>query len=76
MIVGLLAVGGWLVYEVISNKGEEEAIEQIEEPIRKTISLYMKANNLKLSEGIHRFNRNDGTLEEYLEEEFRFETIK
>ena len=53
-----------------------KALEQIEEPIRKTISLYMKANNLKLSEGIHRFNRIDGTLEEYLEEEFRFETIK
>lgn len=53
-----------------------EALSQIEEPIRKTISLYMKANNLKLSSGTHRFNRIDGTLEEYLNEEFRFEPIE
>ena len=52
-----------------------KALEQIEEPVRKTISLYMKANNLKLSEGTHRFNRIDGTLEEYLKEEFKFESI-
>ncbi|MBR4892948.1 MAG: hypothetical protein IKZ35_03075 [Clostridia bacterium] len=52
------------------------ALKQIEEPIRKTISLYMQANNLKLSVGTHRFDRIDGTLEEYLNEEFRFETIR
>ncbi len=52
------------------------ALKQIEEPIRKTISLYMQANNLKLSVGTHRFNRLDGTLEEYLNEEFKFEVIK
>ena len=52
------------------------ALKQIEEPIRKTISLYMQVNNLKLSVGTHRFNRIDGTLEEYLNEEFRFDTIR
>ena len=52
------------------------ALKQIDEPTRKTISLYMQANNLKLSVGTHRFNRVDGTLEEYLNEEFKFETIK
>jgi len=52
------------------------ALKQIKEPIRKTISLYMQANNLKLSVGTHRFNRVDGTLEEYLNEEFKFEAIK
>lgn len=31
LIVGLVAVGGWFVYELVSNKGEEEAVEQIEE---------------------------------------------
>ncbi len=52
------------------------ALKQIEEPVRKTISLYMQANNLKLSVGTHIFNRLDGTLEEYLNEEFKFEVIK
>lgn len=52
------------------------ALQQIDEPIRKTISLYMQANNLKLSEGTHIFNRVDGTLEEYLNEEFKFEAIE
>ena len=52
------------------------ALKQIDEPTRKTISLYMQANNLKLSVGTHRFNRVDGTLEEYLNEEFKFEVIK
>lgn len=55
---------------------KHKALEQIEEPIRKTISLYMEANNLKLSPGTHRFNRINGTLEEYLNEEFRFEQIE
>lgn len=52
------------------------ALKQIEEPIRKTISLYMQANNLKLSEGTHRFDRMDGTLDKYLNEQFKFESIK
>ena len=51
------------------------ALEQIEEPIRKTISLYMQANNLKLSTGTHEFTRFDGKLEEYINEEFHFEEI-
>jgi len=59
--------------EIPENYG---ALKQIDEPIRKTISLYMQANNLKLSVGTHRFNRVDGTLEEYLNEEFKFETIE
>ena len=51
------------------------ALEQIEEPIRKTISLYMQTNNLKLSEGTHKFTRNNGTLDEYINQEFNFEKI-
>ena len=51
-------------------------LEQIEEPIRKTISLYMQANNLKLSAGEHEFTRFDGSLDEYINEEFQFEEIK
>lgn len=52
------------------------ALEQIEEPIRKTISLYMQANNLKLKEGTHKFTRINGTLDEYINEEFHFEEIE
>ena len=52
-----------------------DALEQIDEPIRKTISLYMQANNLKLSEGTHEFTRIGGSLDEYLNEEFQFEKI-
>ncbi len=52
------------------------ALEQIDESVRKTISLYMQANHLKLAEGIHRFNRIDGTLDEYLNEQFKFEPIE
>lgn len=52
-----------------------EALKQIEEPIRKTISLYMQSNNLKLSEGTHEFTRINGKLDEYINEEFRFEEI-
>lgn len=64
-------------YTVFINiPGKYGVLKQIEEPIRKTISLYMQANNLKLSAGTHRFNRLDGTLEEYLNEEFKFEVIK
>ncbi|MBQ9940067.1 MAG: hypothetical protein IJO74_00800 [Clostridia bacterium] len=51
------------------------ALNQIEEPTRKTISLYMQANNLKLSEGTHSFTRIGGSLDEYLNEEFQFEKI-
>ncbi|MBE6606058.1 MAG: hypothetical protein E7635_03375 [Ruminococcaceae bacterium] len=51
------------------------ALEQIEEPIRKTISLYMQANNLKLSTGTHEFTRINGNLGEYINEEFQFEEI-
>ena len=50
-------------------------LEQIEEPIRKTISLYMQANNLKLSTGTHKFTRINGNLDEYINEEFQFEEI-
>ncbi|MDY3303742.1 MAG: hypothetical protein SOW78_05630 [Clostridia bacterium] len=51
-------------------------LEQIEEPIRKTISLYMQANSLKLAEGIHKFTRINGSLDEYINEEFQFEKIE
>ncbi len=54
---------------------EYSALEQIEEPIRKTISLYMQANNLKLSEGTHEFTQINGNLDEYINQEFRFEKI-
>ncbi len=56
-------------------KGKYEVLKQIEEPIRKTIALYMEANNLKLCSGKHRFNRVSGTLDEYLNKEFKFEKI-
>ena len=52
-----------------------DALEQIDEPIRKTISLYMQANNLKLTGGTHEFTRINGNLDEYLNEEFQFEKI-
>ena len=52
------------------------ALGQIEEPFRKTISLYMQANNLKLTEGIHEFSRFHGSLDEYLNEEFSFEAVE
>ena len=52
------------------------ALEQIEEPIRKTISLYMQANNLKLSVAIHEFTRINGSFDEYINEEFKFDEIK
>lgn len=52
------------------------ALKQIPEDIRKTISLYMQANNLKLQEGTHSFDRSDGTLDEYINEQFMFEPIK
>ena len=52
-----------------------EALKQIEEPIRKTISLYMQSNNLKLSEGTHEFTRINGSLDDYINKEFRFEEI-
>ena len=52
------------------------ALVQIEEPIRKTISLYMQANDLKLAAGTHEFNRINGSLDEYLNEEFEFVKIK
>ena len=51
------------------------ALKQIEEPIRNTISLYMQANNLKLSEGTHEFSRINGSLDEYINKEFQFEKI-
>ena len=51
-------------------------LEQIEEPIRKTISLYMQANNLKLAEGTQRFKRINGSLDEYINKEFKFESIE
>ncbi len=53
-----------------------KALVQIEEPIRKTISLYMQANDLKLSEGTHEFTRIDGSLDEYINQEFQFEKIE
>ena len=49
------------------------ALEQIEYPIRKTISLYMQANNLRLSTGTHEFTRINGSLDDYINKEFRFE---
>ena len=36
----------------------------------------MQANNLKLAEGIHKFTRINGSLDEYINEEFKFEEIK
>lgn len=36
----------------------------------------MQANDLKLTEGTHSFDRIDGSLDEYLNEQFEFEPIK
>lgn len=51
-------------------------LEQIDEDIRYKISDYMKKNNLKLKEGHHYFNRVDGTYDEYINENFKFERIR
>ena len=53
-----------------------EQLEQIDEDIRHKISDYMKQNNLKLKEGHHYFNRVDGTYDEYINENFKFERIR
>ena len=53
-----------------------KVLEQIDEPIRKTIALYMEANHLKLAEGTHRFCREGGSLDQYLTQDFRFEPIE
>lgn len=50
-------------------------LEQIDEDIRYKISDYMKQNNLKLKEGHHYFNRIDGTYDEYINKDFKFERI-
>lgn len=50
-------------------------LEQIDEDIRYKISDYMKKNNLKLKEGHHYFNRIDGTYDEYINKDFKFERI-
>lgn len=67
-------IAGYKVFIEIPE--EYGALEQIEEPVRKTISLYMKANNLKLAEGTHTFSRRNGSLDEYINEEFTFEIIE
>lgn len=74
IIVGENEIADYTIFIDVPEK--YRALKQIDEPIRKTISLYMQANNLKLSAGTHKFNRVDGTLEEYLNEEFKFEAIK
>lgn len=50
-------------------------LREIDEDIRHKISDYMKKNNLKLKEGHHYFNRVDGTYDEYINEDFKFERI-
>ena len=52
------------------------SLEKVDESFRKTISLYMQANNLKLKEGTHRFSIKNGELDDYLNEEFAFEPIE
>lgn len=54
---------------------ETKQLEQIDEDIRHKISDYMKKNNLKLKEGHHYFNRIDGTYDEYINKDFKFERI-
>ena len=54
---------------------ETKQLEQIDEDIRHKISDYMKKNNLKLKEGHHYFNRVDGTYDEYVNKDFKFEKI-
>lgn len=51
-------------------------LEQIDEDIRQKISNYMKDNNLKLKEGHHYFNRIDGTYDEYINDNFKFEKLE
>ena len=64
-------------YKIFADIPEQySALEQIEEPVRKTISLYMQSNNLKLKEGTHKFTKIDGSFEEYINQEFQFEEIR
>ena len=55
---------------------EYGVLNQIEEPIRKTIAFYMQANKLKLAPGTHTFHRVNGSLDAYLHSEFQFEPME
>lgn len=55
---------------------ETEPLEQIDGKARREIAAFMKSHNLKLKEGHHYFNRVDGTAEEYLNNNFKFERMK
>ena len=52
---------------------ETKQLGQISQDVRQQISDYMKENNLKLKEGHHYFNRINGTYEEYISDNFKFE---
>ena len=66
-------IADYKIFTVVPEK--YSALEQIEYPIRKTISLYMQANNLRLSTGTQEFTRINGSLDDYINKEFRFEEI-
>lgn len=59
----------------IMPNGETEQLEEIDENTRRKIADYMRSNNLKLKEGHHYFNRIDGTYDEYINQDFKFEKI-
>ena len=64
-------------YQVFVDIPEEYmALKEIKEPLRRTISLYMQVNDLKLAEGVHEFKINNGSLDEYINQEFKFVPIK
>ena len=56
---------------------ETKQLEIIDLNIREKISNYMKENNLKLKEGHHYITKAlDGTYEEYITDNFKFEKIR
>ena len=64
-------------YNIFLNPDEDTKIlNEIPLSLRKAISDYMKKNNLKLKEGHHYFKRSNGTYEEYINDNFKFEKIE
>ena len=63
-------------YNVFVNPvGKYEVLKQIDESIRLQIAEYMSKHQLKLTEGTHEFNRTNGTFDELVNENFRFEEL-
>ena len=59
--------------DFVSPSGDNSALSQIDSDIRMKIAEYMLQNELILREGHHYFNRVNGTLEEYINNDFKFQ---